>query len=195
MTDVVDSSALRVVAYAGAALLAAVWGVREHRTMASRELDWWPRYWFMSSLLLVVLAAARASALGDLIGELGRDQARTSGWYDIRRTVQAAAVVVVAAVWTAGVFVAVIRVPPRRRRYLPHVIALSAIVAFAAIRLVSLHQVDTVLYRRELGDVRVVAIVELALIGCSIVLMAATARFPPHGRPTNQAPLGPRRVR
>ena len=177
MSDLLDSSTTRVVVYAIAALLAVWWGIREQRALSRRQVDWWPRYWFISALLLAVLAVARASALGDVLGDLGRDQARSSGWYDARRTVQAVAVVSVAAVWAVGVFAAILRVPPRRRRYLPHVVALSAIIAFAAVRLVSLHHVDALLYRRDIASVRVVAILELALVGGSVALMAATARI------------------
>lgn len=184
MSDLLDSSTTRVVVYAIAALLAVWWGVRERRALSRRRVDWWPRYWFISAVLLAVLAVARASALGDVLGDLGRDQARSSGWYDTRRTVQALVVVAVAAVWAVGVFIAVLRVPPRRRRYLPHVVALSAIIAFAAIRLVSLHHIDTLLYRRDIASVRVVAIVELTLVAGSVALMVLTARITRTQSPT-----------
>jgi hypothetical protein len=74
--------------------------------------------------------------------------------------------------------------PPRRRRYLAHIVALSAIIAFAAIRLVSLHQVDSVLYRRDIGGVRIVSIVELLMLVAATVVMITTARFSPDPGPT-----------
>jgi hypothetical protein len=178
MVDVLDSSALRVVAYALVALLAFVWGVRERRWCAAHQSDWWPRYWFLSAALLVTMGIGRAGALGDVLSEIGREQARSSGWYDTRRTIQAAVVIAVALVWLVGVAIAVLRVPPRRRRYLPHVILMSAAIAFAAIRLVSLHQIDGLLYRRDLGGVRVVSLVELALLSAIAVVTVTTARFP-----------------
>jgi hypothetical protein len=178
MAEFVDSSALRLAGYAMVAALSLWWGVRERRSTAAHGLDWWPGYWFMSAALLATMGIGRAGALGDLLGEFGREQARESGWYDTRRTVQVVVVVAVAVVWLIGVVVAVLRVPPRRRRYLPHVIVLSTIIAFAAIRLVSLHHVDTVLYRRDLGGIRIVSIAELALLVAAVVAMAVWARFP-----------------
>lgn len=178
MVDLLDSNALRVVAYGLVALLAVSWGVRERRWIAVHHVDWWPFYWFMSAALLVVIGVGRAGALGDLISEIGREQARSNGWYDTRRSLQAAVVIAVAVVWFLGVAVAVLRVPPRRRRYLPHVILLSTIIAFAAIRLVSLHQIDTVLYRRDVAGVRIVALVELSLLAATALVTVTTARFP-----------------
>jgi hypothetical protein len=178
MVDVLDSSALRVVAYGVVALLTAVWGVRERRWIAVHRVDWWPPYWFTSAALLAILGVGRAGAIGDRISEIGREQARSGGWYDTRRTLQAAFVIAIAVVWFIGVIIAVLRVPPRRRRYLPHVILLSTIIALAAIRLVSLHQIDTVLYRRDVAGVRVVAIVELGLLAITALVTVVTARFP-----------------
>ncbi len=184
MADFIDSSALRVATYGVVALLAAWWGVRERRGIAAHGVDWWPFYWFLSASLVAVMGIGRIGGLGDLVSEFGREQARSGGWYETRRTVQAAVVIVVAVVWLVGVTVAVLRVPPRRRRYLPHIVAFSTLIAFAAIRLVSLHQVDTVLYRRDVAGVRIVAIVELLLLVATTLVMIATARFPSDPQPS-----------
>jgi hypothetical protein len=194
LIDVLDSGWLRVGAYAVVAAQATLWGFRERRWVVARGFDWWPTYWFLSAIMLVTMGVARAGALGDLVSEIGRDQARSSGWYESRRTLQAAAVVVVAIVWAIGVLVAIWRVPPRRRRYLPHVLALSTVIAFAAVRIVSLHHVDTVLYRRDIGGVRIVAIAELTLLAVTLLAALTTSRFPPRAeldvaRPDGPAPL------
>jgi len=178
MVDVLDSSALRVAAYGLVAILSFVWGVRERRWCAAHCVDWWPRYWFMSAVLLVTMGIGRAGALGGVLSEIGREQARSSGWYDTRRTIQAAAVIAVTIVWLIGVTITVLRVPPRRRRYLPHVVLMSAAIAFAAIRLVSLHQIDGLLYRRDVAGVRVVAVLELATLSAIALVTVTTARFP-----------------
>lgn len=175
--DLLDSGWLRVGGYAAAAALAALWGRRERVGLASRDVDWWPTYWMMSALLLVIMGASRAGGLGDLVGEFGREQARSGGWYETRRAAQAIAVVGVSLAWLAGVIVAIWRVPPRRRRYLPHVVALSTVLAFAAIRIVSLHQIDTVLYRRDIGGVRIVAITELTLLSLVMLITLAVRGF------------------
>ena len=168
LIDTLDSSWLRICAYVIVAAQAIWWWLRERRGMASHGLDWWPTYWFVSALVLLTMAVARAGAIGDLLAELGRDQARASGWYDSRRSLQALAVIIVAGVWTIGVVVSIWRVPPRRRRYLPHVIALSTVIAFAAIRIVSLHHLDALLYRRDIYGVRLVAVTELTLLGLTL---------------------------
>ena len=192
--DVLDSGSLRVGAYGAVALLAVWWGVRERRWVAARTLEWWPTYWFLSAALLVTMGVARAGALGDLVSEIGREQARSSGWYETRRTLQVIAVVVVAVVWAIGVIVAIWRVPPRRRRYLPHVVALSTVIAFAAVRIVSLHHIDVVLYRRDLGGIRIVAIVELTLLAITALTAVVTSRFPGRAEDANAAPGGSLRV-
>jgi hypothetical protein len=178
MAEFIDSSALRVATDGVVALLAAWWGIRERREIAAHGVDWWPFYWFLSASLLVVMGIGRIGGLGDLVSEFGREQARSGGWYETRRTVQAVVVIAVAVVWFWGVAVAVLRVPPRRRRYLPHIVALSTLIAFAAIRLVSFHQVDTVLYRRDVAGVRIVAIAELFMLAATTLVMITTARFP-----------------
>jgi hypothetical protein len=185
MAEFLDSSALRVVTYGVVALLAAWWGIRERRTIAAHGVDWWPFYWFLSAILLLVMGAGRVGGLGDLVSEFGREQARSGGWYDTRRNVQAVVVIGVAVAWFIGVAVAVLRVPPRRRRYLPHIVVLSTIIAFAAIRLVSLHQVDTVLYRRDVAGVRIVSIAELFMLVAATVVMITTARFSHDAKPAD----------
>jgi hypothetical protein len=190
LIDLLDSGSLRVGAYGVVAVLAVWWGIRERRGVAALGVDWWPTYWFLSASVLVMMGVARAGAVGDLVGDIGREQARSSGWYDARRTFQAIGVVAVAVVWAIGVIVAIWRVPPRRRRYLPHVVAFSTVIAFAAVRIVSLHHLDAVLYRRDIGGVRIVAILELSLLASTVVAAFVTSRFP--GRhspePTISAP-------
>lgn len=188
-TDILDSGSLRVLGYVIAAALALWWGVRERQSADAHREDWWPTYWFVSAALLIVMGLARAGGLGDLVGELGREQARSSGWYDTRRTAQAVAVVAVSIGWVVAVVVAILRVPPRRRRYLPHVIGLSGIVAFAAVRIVSLHHVDTLLYRRDVAGVRFVAMIEITLL---LVTIGATflARLTPSSPRKRHVPGG-----
>lgn len=177
IADTLDSGVLRDVGYLTAATCAGVRYSLEQRVREPRPLASWPVYWLLSALLLAFLGLSRATSFGGLVADLGRQQARSEGWYDARRTVQAVAVVAVAAVWLIGVIVAVWRVPPRRRRYLPSVIAISALAAFAAVRVVSLHHIDTILYRRGIGDVRFVAIIETALLLLTIAAIVFIPRL------------------
>jgi hypothetical protein len=172
---VLDSGWFRVAAYGVAAALAAYW--YRHERTAPPSPARWPTYWLLTTVLLIVMGVARASAIGDLVFELGREPARSSGRYEIRRTLQAGAVVVIAGLWMTGVVVAVWRVPPLRRRYLPSVLIVSTLVMFGAIRLVSLHQIDTVLYRRDIGGVRIVAVAELTLLALTSLIMILVGRL------------------
>ena len=176
LIDVLDSSALRATAYVIVAIAAVVTGLWERRMTDRDSTAIWPTYWFLSAALMLAMAVARSSGFGDLVSDIGRDQARSSGWYDARRGLQVVAVVAVSITWLVAVFVSIWRVPPRRRRYLPTAIALGTIVAFAAVRVVSLHHVDTVLYRRDIGGVRIVAVMELSLLCLTLATMAWSTR-------------------
>ena len=122
----------------------------------------------------------RLGDIGGLVTELGRARASDEGWYASRRPLQMALVAVVATTWFVLVAVAVWRVPERRRRYLPMSIVVVTLVAFAGIRLISLHHLDSVLYHRGLYGVRWAAVVELALlaIACVTTLWVPEPRNP-----------------
>jgi hypothetical protein len=180
ISDWVDSNWLRVAAYGVAAAASLHAGVRELRrrpTPSGRDI--WPTFWFLTAALLAVMAVGRAADLGGLVSELGRREARAEGWYEIRREYQAAAVGLIGAIWLVAVIVAVWRVPERRRRYLPPALVVFTLICFAGIRVVSLHHVDTLLYRRSIRGVRIVAIVELA----GILLATLSTYWHPFARP------------
>jgi hypothetical protein len=165
-----DSNWLRVVAYGVAAVACLHAGLREQRRrsiLPSRDI--WPTFWFITAALLAVMALGRAAEIGELVSEFGRREAREEGWYEIRREYQAAAVASIGAIWMVAVVVAVWRVPERRRRYLPAAVAVFSLVCFAGIRIVSLHQVDALLYNRPIRGVRIVTIVELTGIALAIL--------------------------
>ena len=174
LTNVLDSGSLRVAAYCLLAALAAYWYARER--VAPPSPARWPTYWLLTAFLLLSMGVGRAGAIGDLVSELGREQARSSGWYEGRRSIQAVAVAVIAGAWVVSVVLAIWRVPPRRRRYLPSVVVVSTLVMFATVRLVSLHQIDTVLYRRDIGGIRIVALVELMLLALTGVVIGMVDR-------------------
>ena len=153
-----------------------------------RAADIWPTFWFLTSALLAVMALGRAAEIGELVSEFGRREAREEGWYEIRREYQAAAVATVGAIWFVAVVVAVWRVPERRRRYLPAALFVFTLVCFAGIRVISLHQVDTLLYNRPIHGVRIVAIVELT--GISLTILATY--WHPFARTRPGDAVGPR---
>lgn len=175
MTALLDSDGLRIAGYFAAALVAIVAGERERRSALTAGGGSWQSFWFLGAALLAFMGLAQVVDLGGIISDAGRDQARSRDWYGIRRSYQAVAVGVVALTWGVGVLVSIWRVPERRRRYLPAAVLIFTLVCFGAIRVVSLHQIDTLLYRRSIDGVRMVAVVELAL---QAAIAASTVWFP-----------------
>lgn len=178
MVSLVDSPALRTLSYFLVAMVGlAVWRIERE---ASPRIDLLPPFWLATGLLILALGLARVSGFADLATDIGRDQARSEGLYEARRPLQALLVAVIACGWLAVTGLAIWRVPERRRRYLPSMLVVVALLAFAAVRAISLHAVDTVLYRADLGGVRGVTFVELSLLAmlaaASIVCAATTAR-------------------
>ena len=57
---------------------------------------------------------------------------------------------------------------------------IGSVITFAAIRTVSLHHIDTLLYRRDLLGVRIVSVVEIALL--VVVTMVTVAAIRPIDR-------------
>jgi xanthine/uracil permease len=157
--------------YALTGTAALLLGVVERRRGRS-DPRLWPTFWFATGALLLVMAVGRASNVSDLLTELGRERARSGGWYEVRRSLQAWVIGTVAAVWAVTVAIAVWRVPDRRRRYLPTVIVVFTLVCFIGIRLISLHQVDALLHNRDVGGVTIGAVIEVGLL---ILVVAVTA--------------------
>jgi hypothetical protein len=200
ISSLADSNWLRVFGYGAATAAALHAGSRERRRWphgAGRDI--WPTFWFLTAGLLAVMALGRAADVGGLVSEFGRREAREEGWYELRREYQAAAVASVGAIWLVAVVVAVWRVPERRRRYLPVALVVFSLICFAGIRVISLHQVDTVLYNHPIRGVRIVAFVELTGIALAVlatywypfarVELDAATRPRPIGRsPTDQSP-------
>jgi len=175
LSDWLDSNWLRVLAYVVAAGIAFLAGQRE-LTARVRRPELWPTFWFLTGATLCVMALGRLGNVAEFVSDFGRRQARAEGWYEDRRFLQALAVGAVGFVWFSVVTVAIWRVPERRRRYLPMFVAVFSLLVFAAVRLVSLHHVDTILYRRPVVGVKIAALVELAGVVAGIAAAAWATR-------------------
>lgn len=160
--EAADADGWRVLAYlvvVGLALLAF-----RHERRRNLGAGAWPTFWLLSAGLLIVMAAGRAGHVGAWLADLMRDRAVDRGWYEDRRSLQAAVVAPVGGGWLVTVSLACWRIPERRRRYLPASVAMTTLGAFAAVRIVSLHQIDGVLQHRFEAGMRVGTFVEFALI-------------------------------
>jgi hypothetical protein len=150
------------------------------RERAVRDLaTLWPWFWLLTGLLVAALGVAQIAGLGGAVTDAGRGQAQAEGWYAARRVVQGIAVGGLATAWAASTVVAVWRFPARRRRYLPPTLIVVFLVCFTAVRLVSLHHVDQVLFNREWLGIRPVTWIETAvLLAISAVAVHAAAWLP-----------------
>lgn len=182
--DVLDTGWLRVCGHL-ALMLCCLGAWSRERRGGSRSADRWPPFWLTTFAVVAVLCLGRILELDSLVTDLGRSQARLAGWYRTRRGVQAVLVGGVATAWAIAVLTAIWRVPERRRRYLPTALVIVTMVCFAAVRLVSLHQVDSVLYRREVAGIRGVAVIEWLLLATA----ALSIVWHPFQGPASERPL------
>ena len=155
-----ESNWLRAAGYAVVTAAAFLAGWRERRR-APVEADLWPAFWFITAGLFLAMVIGRAADLGGWVTRLGRSEALSQGWYRHRRPLQAVVVGSIGAVWLVSVVAALWKVPGRRRRYLPAAIVVGTLLCFVGIRLVSLHQIDGLLSRREFAGLKVGGVVEL----------------------------------
>jgi hypothetical protein len=176
--DWADSDGVRVAVYLVATAVALVaWAREYHRARTTPSL--WPTFWLLTAAVFLAMAVGRAVDLGGLATELGRSEARAQGWYADRRRIQAIVIGLLGATWLVVVAVSLLRVPARRRRYLPAALAVFTLMCFVGVRLISLHQVDGLLYRRDIAGAQVGALAELFLLAVAVALVAWP---PPIGR-------------
>ncbi len=135
------------------------------------------RAWGVVAALFLALAASRAIQAGPWLGGELRRLARANGLYQGRRPYQIAATVVLAA-FAAGAFTVGLRALwETLKRYRLAVSCIAVIVASAAIRFVSLHEVDA--WNREWPWVRV----SIDLATSALAIVAALARIRQARRP------------
>ena len=174
-----NDKTLRVAAYACAAALAYVAGFRAW-SLSRRTSRVVPLFWLATGCVLAVLALSREVDLAGHIATIGRDVFRTEGWYPDRRPVQEASVVAVLAaaafIGAAGVFLIALR---RRAQIIPGFVAVVALATFLAVRAISLHDIDAVLYRRSIRDVQVNALAELLMVICVAIAAAGAIAAQP----------------
>ena len=167
MAELIDSSAVRAAGYLVVAILATLAAFADRAAPEQVHGRLWRFSLLLAALLLMFLAVASYGDLSDVLTGFGRERARSAGWYDTRRGVQAGVVVTLFTLWCVSVLVSIYAVPSRRRSYLPAVIGLFTLWGFVAVRLVSYHDIDAVLYRRHLGGARIVAVVEVGLLAAT----------------------------
>lgn len=167
-----NSELARVAAYVVATAVCVLAWRQERANRPVNDRAIWPRLWIATAGLLFGFAIARLLGAPSLITDVGRAEAHSAGLYGARRGFQSGLVAFIAVAWCAAVLLSVWRVPERRRRYLPAIVVVLAIVAFAAVRAVSLHHLDQILYNRPIWGVRGVVYVETSLLAVLVTLAA-----------------------
>ncbi|HWL42365.1 MAG TPA: hypothetical protein VNQ73_05430 [Ilumatobacter sp.] len=124
----------------------------------------WRMFWPLTAVLLAAMAIGRAGDVAGRLRDVVRDGALSDGWYEQRRHWQVAVVAAVGVIWLVGGLAVCLRTLERRPRYLPVVITTAALCGFMAVRMVSLHQVDSILHHRHLAGMRVGTVLEFVLL-------------------------------
>ncbi|HEX6657902.1 MAG TPA: hypothetical protein VF065_07460 [Ilumatobacter sp.] len=167
-----DTNWLRVCGYFLVAILCFVAARREDRDSPGA----WPPFWVLTGVLFVIVALGRAGDIADLMTDTMRQRAVSEGWYERRRHAQGMVVAALAGTWLITVLMAIWRVPERRRRYLPMIVIVLTIGFYAAVRIVSLHQLDWLLYRRQAAGMRYGTIFEVLLLSAATACALWTPR-------------------
>jgi hypothetical protein len=180
-----DTNWLRICGYALVAVLCFAAARREDPEQPGS----WPPFWVLTGALFIVMALGRAGDIADLMTDTLRQRAVDEGWYESRRRVQGLVVAGLGFAWLIAVLVAVWRVPERRRRYLPMIVVVLTVGFYAAIRIVSLHQIDALLYRRRTLGLRHATLIEYILLIVAAACAIWTPRRRAHTRGRDRSPV------
>jgi hypothetical protein len=171
---------LITVAYFVAAGLCFWAGRREKEESLGRARRWHaPVFWFTLCGLMVALGFNKQLDLQSDLTEMGRAVARSEGWYENRRVVQAIFVMLFAAGAVAAVAGAIWFMRDLWRRYRLAFVGIIYLCAFVIIRAASFHHIDTMLYHIPGINYLVNTVLELGgnvLVGYA-AYRAATQRY------------------
>ncbi len=126
------------------------------------------RFWGLVLIAMLVLGINKQLDLQTLFTEIGRDLARTQGWYEVRRRYQVAFIVSVAVVGLSATALLAYVMRHVLRRMVGALLGLGALVTFVIVRAASFHHVDLLLMR---GRIRLNWVLELG----GIALIARSA--------------------
>jgi cytochrome bd-type quinol oxidase subunit 2 len=124
------------------------WAGRKEKEQALGRARRWhaPVFWFTLCGVLVALGFNKQLDLQSDLTQIGRDMAKSEGWYGHRRVVQAVFVVVFAAAAIGAVAGAIWFMRDLWRRYRLAFVGIIYLCAFVIIRAASFHHIDTLLY-------------------------------------------------
>ena len=176
MAELAQSCWLPCFGYATAAALAAAVGRRNRQLGDEASL-----FWYMTSGVLALMAVGRVVDLGNALADFGRRTASSQGWSDMRRPVQAVTVLVIIILVSALASVAIRRTSSRWNPDVAMTVVVTLLVGLAAVRSISLHQLDALLDRNWIG-MRVGVVLELVGILAAIALAGRRLTPNPNSR-------------
>lgn len=136
-------------------------------TAAARSADgrgYVPRFWLMLAIAMALLGVNKQLDLQSWFTQVGKDIAKSEGWYARRRPVQVAFVAAVGVVGMTGVGLVAWWLRGNFRRYRVAVAGLVYVACFVVIRAASFHHIDHLLHV-GLEHVRLNHVLELGGIG------------------------------
>lgn len=163
--------------------------VERRRRRHDPDADVWPTFWFAVAAIVTAVLVAQAVDAGDVVADLGRRQARSSGWYQARSVLQ---VVAVGAVLSVSLVITAVGARRRRGRlgpYLPTAALTLALIAYGAIRSISLHTVDTFMNREGPAGTSVESAIEFVLVSALAAAVIVRWRTLSSERPDHEPTL------
>ena len=125
------------------------------------------RVWFSCALMMLCLSICKHFNLLSAFTEIGRVIARSSGWMDMRRSVQIIAMSILLVAAVVGSVKVVGYIPGRILRvYGFTYVGIMVLALFVVMRAISLHQLETVL-SYTIAGIRWNSIIE---IGCLVLI-------------------------
>jgi hypothetical protein len=148
------------VVSAGICYVAALWRFRANGPHRWVEAG----LWFGLALLLVALVVFKAEDVQVSVANEGRELARSRGWYGQRRELLEEMIYVIGAASMAAIVLALVLLGDLRARLGLTVLSAGALLCFVAVRTLSLHKVDVLLYRRFVSGVQLNVLIESTLV-------------------------------
>ena len=124
--------------------------------------------WQLSKIILTFLGFFRLIGLQNFVTEAGRKMAISGFWYEVRRDVQFGIILmIISLLWLAG-FRMLLSFQKLNKLVIVSFVQLSLLFTITLINIISLHQIDAVLYF-GIGRFTVFNIIEFAsLLGISV---------------------------
>lgn len=180
---------LTVVAYAVTAMLAFRAARATTRMPGAGSAD--RTAWLLVALLMVLLCVNKQLDLQSLLTDLGRVTARRQGWYWNRHEVLGWFVYAIGSAFLIGGTLLGVLFPRFWRRHALLGVGLAFLLAFIAVRALSLHRMDALINYRWHG-IRMNWLLELAgiaMVAVSALVAMRAARAPETTGSPPQAPL------